>query len=149
MIGFNLGKRFDVIVSLFGAIGYVPSLRPLEQTLLTFARHLAPGGVVIVEPWMLPGEWIDGSRDAHFADEPELKVARMSVSRRDGNVGILNFHYMVAARDGVRTFTEPHRLMLFTEEQYRSAFTGARLSVSTEPAGIAGRVCFIGTAPGP
>lgn len=145
MIGFNLVKKFDAIICLFSAIGYVPSVGLLNQTLATFARHLNPGGVVIVEPWIRPSDWKDGLVDARFANEPDLKVARMSVSRRDGNVSILNYHYMVAARDGIRTFSEPHRLMLFTDEEYRTAFSRARLAVTFEEGGLTGRGLYIGT----
>ncbi|MDP9111156.1 MAG: class I SAM-dependent methyltransferase, partial [Candidatus Eremiobacteraeota bacterium] len=60
MIGFNLGKKFDAITCLFSAIGYVPNAGRLTQTLQTFARHLKPGGVVLVEPWFPPERWIDG-----------------------------------------------------------------------------------------
>lgn len=145
MIGFNLDRRFDAIVSLFGAIAYVPNVRLLEQTMETIYRHLKPGGVVVVEPWLRPQEWHDGLVDARFADEPDLKVARMSVSRRDGNASILNYNFMVAGRDGVRTFNEPHRLMLFTDEEYRRAFARARLAVDYVPGGLTGRGLFVGT----
>lgn len=144
MIGFNLGKKFDVITCLFGAIGYAPNVMRLEQTLQTFARHLKPGGVILVEPWLQPEEWKDGFVQALFVDEPELKVARMSVSRRDANVSILNFHYMVASRDGIRTFTEPHRLTLFTPDEYLRAFEKAGLYVQREENGFDGRELYVG-----
>lgn len=145
MIGFNLTTRFDAIVCLFSSIGYVPNVRLLEQTLETFARHLKPGGVAIVEPWVRPEQWQDGFIDAKFADEPGLKVARMSVNRRDGNVSIVNFNYMVAASDGVRTFAEPHRLVLFTEDEYRRAFERAHFDLVHDAVGLTGRGLFIGT----
>ncbi|MDQ2866094.1 MAG: class I SAM-dependent methyltransferase [Candidatus Eremiobacteraeota bacterium] len=144
MIGFNLGQRFDAIVCLFSSIGYVPNVRLLEQTLETFAKHLKRGGVAIVEPWLRPEEWRDGYVDAAFADEPGLKVARMSVNRRDGNVSIVNFNYMIAASDGVRTFAEPHRLVLFTDSEYRRAFERAGFEIESDPVGLTGRGLFIG-----
>jgi SAM-dependent methyltransferase len=144
MIGFNLGKRFDVILCLFGGIGSVPNTQRLDQTLQTIARHLKPGGVVIVEPWLHPDEWQDGFVHALYVDEPDLKVARMSVSRRDGNVSILNFHYMVASHDGIRTFTEPHRLTLFTDDEYKNAFHRAGLFVEFEEPGLSGRGLYVG-----
>ncbi len=75
-----------------------------------------------------------------------LKVARMNVSRRDGSVSILNFHYMVASDDGVRTFTEAHRLTLFTDEHYREAFRRAGLACEyvDEPAMKPGRGLYVG-----
>jgi ubiquinone/menaquinone biosynthesis C-methylase UbiE len=145
MISFNLGKRFDAIVCMFGAIAYVPNAGRLDQTLQTFVRHLQPGGVAIVQPGVSPAKWIDGGVYARFVDEPDLKVARMNVSRRDGNVAVLNFHYMVASDDGIRTFTEPHRLTLFTDEEYRSAFRKAGLAVELEESGFSGRGVYVGT----
>ncbi len=144
MIGFNLGKRFDVVICMFSAIAYAPNLQRLDQTLQTFARHLKPGGVIIVEPWLRPEDWKDGMVHALFVDDPDLKVARMSVSRRDANVSVLNFHYMVASRDGIRTFTEPHRLTLFNPDDYRNAFRKAGLFVEFEEGGFAGRGLYIG-----
>lgn len=94
---------------------------------------------------MRPEQWQDGFIDAKFADEPGLKVARMSVNRRDGNVSIVNFNYMVAASDGVRNFAEPHRLVLFTEDEYRRAFERARFDLVHDAVGLTGRGLFIGT----
>jgi SAM-dependent methyltransferase len=136
MIGFNLGKRFDVIICLFGSIGYAPNVQRLNQTIQTFSRHLKPGGVVVVEPWVKPEDWKDAQVNALFVNEPELKVARMSVARRDANTSILNFHYMVASRDGIRTFTEPHRLTLFSDQEYREAFRRAGFFFEYEENGL-------------
>ena len=149
MISFNLERRFDAVVCLFSAIGYAPNAGRLDQTLATFARHLRPGGVAIVEPWVTPDRWMDGHVDALFADEPSVKVARMSVSRRDGNVSILNFHYMIAQSDGVRTFNEAHRVTLFTPQEYRQAFLRAGFTVEHDEHGLgSGRGLYIGTLPG-
>ena len=147
MIGFNLGKKFDVLTCLFSAIGYVPNAMRLNQTMQTFARHLKPGGVVLVEPWFPPERWIVGHLNGLFADEPDLKVARMSVSRRDGNVAVLNFHYMVASSDGIKTFTEAHRLTLFTHDEHMAAFRKAGFGVEYDPAGPMGRGLYVGTLP--
>ena len=144
MIGFNLGTRFDVILCLFGAIGYLPNAGRLQQTLLTFVRHLKPGGIVILEPWVRPEQWRDGTLNALYVDEPDLKVARMSISRRDGAVSILNFHFMVASNDGVRTFTEAHRLTLFPLETYAQAFQAAGLEAEFSEDGMTpGRGLFV------
>ena len=119
------------------------------STLALGAARLTPlvtkaDGVIIVEPWVRPEEWKDGTVHALFVDQPEMKVARMSVSRRDGNVSVLNFHYMIASRDGIRTFTEPHRLTLFTAEQYHNAFRKAGLFVEFDEHGFSGRGLYVG-----
>ncbi|MDP9017290.1 MAG: class I SAM-dependent methyltransferase, partial [Candidatus Eremiobacteraeota bacterium] len=145
LISFNLGKKYDAILCLFSSIGYVPNVVRLKQTLITFARHLRPGGVVILEPWHTPEQWVDGHLNALYVDEPELKVARMSVSRRDRNVSIIHFHYMVGKRDGIRTFTEPHRLTLFTHEEYAAAIREAGFKTEFDEQGLSKRGMYIGT----
>jgi SAM-dependent methyltransferase len=147
MIGLNVGRCFDIITCLFSSVAYLPNAPRLDQVVRSFAQHLRPGGVAIVEPWLRPEQWEDGYLTALFVDEPDLKIARMSVSRRDGNVSILNFHFMVAQPDGIRTFTEPHRLTLFTDDEYRAAFEKAGLTVSFDPHGLSGRGLYIGTKP--
>ncbi|GAC1499705.1 MAG: class I SAM-dependent methyltransferase [Vulcanimicrobiaceae bacterium] len=144
LISFNLSTTYDALICLFSSVGYAPDVSRLNQAMRTFARHLRRGGVALVEPWITPDAWKAGSLHALFVDEDDLKIARMSVSRRDGNTSILNFHYMVGSQDGVRTFTEPHRMTLFTDEQYRSALRGAGFSVEHDAAGLTGRGLYIG-----
>jgi ubiquinone/menaquinone biosynthesis C-methylase UbiE len=60
MATFDLGRRFDVIVCLGSAIGAVKTRARLRQTLRTLSRHLQPGGVVIVEPWLTPEAYREG-----------------------------------------------------------------------------------------
>ena len=143
MVSFNLSEKFDAMVCLFSSVGYAPNAPRLNQMLATFAKHLKPGGVAIIEPWFTPEQWVDGTISAVYVDEPTLKIARMNVSRRDGNVAIMNFHFMIASNDGIRTFTEPHRLTLFTQAEYETAFRTARFTVRYDPEGL-GRGLFIG-----
>ncbi len=145
MIHFNLERKFDAIVCLFSSIGYVQEVSRLNQTLATFKRHLKTGGVALVEPWIYPDDWKDGLLTAVYVDEPRLKLARMMVSRRDVNISILNFHYMIGEPDGIRTFTEPHRMGLFTVQEYANAFERAGLNVTYDEEGLIGRGLFIGT----
>lgn len=144
MIGFNLGTRFDVITCLFGSIAYLPTIQRFEQAIANFARHLVPGGIAIVEPWLRPHEWEDGRVGASFADLADVKIARMHVARRDDAVAILNFHYMVGMRDGIRSFEETHRLLILSDEQYRSAFLRAGFELHQGTQVLGGRDLFVG-----
>ncbi|MGH7738141.1 MAG: class I SAM-dependent DNA methyltransferase [Candidatus Tyrphobacter sp.] len=144
MIGFNLGERFDIITCLFGSIAYLPTLQRFEQTIANFARHLVPGGIAIVEPWLRPHEWEDGRVNASFADLPDMKIARMHVNRRDENVALLNFHYMAAMRDGVRSIEETHRLLILSDDQYREAFLHAGFELHAGSQVLGGRDLFVG-----
>jgi SAM-dependent methyltransferase len=147
MADFDLGRRFDAVVCMSSAIGYVKTPERLARAAAAMARHLEPRGVLVVEPWLSPEVWVDGHVGAVFVDELELKIALMNVSERDGTISILNFHYLVATPAGAEHFTERHELGLFTVEQHLDAFRSAGLDVEHDPEGPIGRGLYAGVAP--
>jgi ubiquinone/menaquinone biosynthesis C-methylase UbiE len=144
MVDFDLGRRFDVITCLFSAIGYVQTHTRLFSALKTFARHLQPGGMTIIEPWFEPGVLESGKIHATFVDEPELKIARMNVSRVEGNLSYLDFRYLLGTPKGIEDFSETHVLGVFTSDQYLQAFREAGLRTLHDEAGLDGRGLYIG-----
>jgi SAM-dependent methyltransferase len=146
MVSFDLGKRFDAVVCMFSSIGYVRIEERLRSAIASMARHLEPGGVLVVEPWLAPEDWQDRHVGAVFVDEPELKIARMNIAHRKGDVSIVEFEYLVGTPDGVERFTERHELGLFTVEQYLDAFQGTGLVANHDPEGPMGRGLYVGTA---
>ena len=146
MVDFDLGKRFDAIVCMFSSIGYVRSEERLRSAIAAMAHHLEPGGVLVVEPWLSPEVWVDRHVGAVFVDEPELKIARMNVGQREGDVSIFEFEYLVGTPNGLERFNERHELGLFTVEQYLKAFRAAGLEVDHDPEGPMGRGLYIATA---
>jgi SAM-dependent methyltransferase len=149
MTAFDLGHRFDAVLCLGSAIGYARTLPTLRRTVAGFARHVKPGGVVLVSPWVYPEEWIDGHLGAEFVDLPAIKVAQFAVSGRNGRMSTLDFHYLVAEAGTVETFSERHELGLFTDAEYRAAFTAAGLAVSWLPGALADSGLYAGVLPLP
>jgi SAM-dependent methyltransferase len=146
MADFDLGKRFDAVVCMFSSIGYVRTEKRLRSALASMARHLEPGGVLVVEPWLSPEVWLDRHVAAVFVDESELKIARMNVAQREGNLSMFEFEYLVGTPDGIERFSEPHELGLFTVDQYLEAFRAAGLEAAHDPEGPMGRGHYIATA---
>jgi SAM-dependent methyltransferase len=145
MADFDLGKRFDAVVCMFSSIGYVRTAERLRSAVASMARHLEPGGVLVVEPWLSPEVWVDRHVGALFVDQPELKIARMNVGEREGNLSIFEFEYLVGTPNGLERFNERHELGLFTVEQYLEAFRAAGLEVDHDPEGPMGRGLYIGS----
>jgi SAM-dependent methyltransferase len=143
MTALDLGRRFDVVTCLFSSIGYVGTVSRLEQAVARMAAHLEPGGVLIVEPWLSPDAWIADRPHLLAVDEPDLKIARMTVSGRDGRLAIMNFEYLVGTPAGIASFSERHEAALFTDEEYRAAFAAAGLTVDRDPEGLIGRGLYI------
>jgi ubiquinone/menaquinone biosynthesis C-methylase UbiE len=117
MIEFDLGHRFDALICLGSSIGYACMLERLRQTARTFARHIEPGGIAVVEPWFTPEVWEDGRISADLREGPGVKIARMLVSGRCDRISTLDIHYLVGRRQGVESIVEHHELGLFTVEE--------------------------------
>lgn len=143
MRDFDLGKTYDVILCLFSSIGYVKTLTNVIQTLACFKRHLNQSGVILVEPWFTPDVWQVGSMHMLPAETDDLKVCRINTSSREGNISILDFHYLVGTDEKVEYFTERHELGLFTVEEMMTAFSDSGLDVRYDPDGLTGRGLFI------
>lgn len=147
MRDFRLGRRFDAVTCLFSAVGYLTTLDDLRGAAYSFAEHLQPGGVLLVEPWFEPEAWIDGHLHALLVDDEDLKLARLSRAGRAGDLSLLDLHYVVATRERGEHFDERHTLRLHSRDEYRAALADAGLTVEHDPEGLIGRGLWIGTKP--
>ena len=114
MVNMDLGKSFDVITCLFSSIGYVKTYSNLEKTLNGFSRHLFSGGVAIIEPWFTKDVYSVGRPSMTVYEDDDLKIARVNVSEIDGDVSVMDMHYLIAERGKkVKHFVDRHELGLF------------------------------------
>jgi SAM-dependent methyltransferase len=152
MRSFTLSGKYDAILCMFSSIGFVVTIENLRRTAATFAHHLEPGGVIVVEPWVQPHAFIDGHVGAFFIDQPSLKVARINSSKVVGKSSMIHHQYLVGCDGRVEHFTEEHELGLFTNEEYLEAFQSAGLEArfqATNPKGrtLYNRGLYIATKP--
>ena len=147
MTSFDLGRCFDVVTCLFSAIGYAGTEEKLRAAIGAMARHLEPGGVLIVEPWLEPRDWKPGHLHLLTVDEPDVKIARATVAGLEETTSIMDFHYLVLTRAGAQRFSEHHEAALFTRDQYTAAFETAGLAVERDEEGLIGRGLYLGAAP--
>lgn len=150
MVDFALNRRFDVVTCLFSAIGYVRTLARMQAAILNMARHLEPGGLLVVEPWFTPDRYWTGTITTNFVDEPDLKIVWMYASEVEGRVSVLDQHFLVGtpgAPGRVEHFTERHELGLFTHEEQMEAFGRAGLEARHDPEGLFKRGLYLGLRP--
>jgi ubiquinone/menaquinone biosynthesis C-methylase UbiE len=144
MVDFKLKSKFDIIVCLFSAVGYVKTKSRLQKTINNMSQHLLPGGVLLVEPWFTPSQWHLGRVYVTEVKTPDAKIVRMSHSSQKGNVSIIDFHYLIGTSKGIERDAEILELGLFTKKEYLDAFRSAGLKVVHDPFGVDGRGLYIG-----
>lgn len=149
MRSFSLSSQFDVVTCLFSSIGYIEDTEELNQAISCMARHLTPGGVLMVERWLLPERFENGHLSADGAISDCLAVARTVRSWREGSRSVLNMTYLVQPLgQNAFMYNETHHLTLFTAEEYKNAFTVSGLEdVYVDVAGLTGRGLVVGTKP--
>jgi len=144
MTNFDIETRFDVVTCLFSSIGYVRTLRRLRLAIRSMVRHLEPGGLLIVEPWITPENWHSNTIHSLFIDEPELKIARVSTSFTRGKLSVFDLHHLIGTPEGTEHVVEHHEMGLFETEEMVSVMEEEGLSVEYDPEGLTGRGLYIG-----
>ena len=136
MSAFDLPDRYDAVICLFSSIGYLRTLDRLMSALRCFRRHLAPGGIVVVEPWFSPG-FLDptriGRNEAEIGGERIVRTNRVEI---EGRVSRLLFDYEITGASGTRHAEEIHELGLFTTEEILTSFRAAGLDAKHDPVGL-------------
>lgn len=144
---FNLSSSYDIITCLFSSIGYMGTIEDLEKAVANMARHLVPGGVLIIEPWLTPDVWKPGTVHALFIDDPELKIARVNTSVTQGQLSVFDLHHLVGTPEKTFHFVEHHEMGLYTIEETTAAFENANLATTYDAGGPTGRGLYIGVRP--
>jgi dTDP-3-amino-3,6-dideoxy-alpha-D-glucopyranose N,N-dimethyltransferase/dTDP-3-amino-3,4,6-trideoxy-alpha-D-glucopyranose N,N-dimethyltransferase len=130
MRDFSLDRRFSAVTCMFSSIGYVGDEARLRETLSCLARHLEPGGVLLVEAWWTPGEFLDRHVAGDTLTVGDRTISRVSHTVRVGDVSRMEVHWLVAdPANGARHVVERHELTLFERAQYEDAFARAGCTV--------------------
>jgi SAM-dependent methyltransferase len=142
---FDLRRRFDAVTCLFSSVGYLRPLDEMRRGVANLARHLAPGGVMVIEPWITPDRWRD---DLGFGievrEDGDARLVRMTHEWRVGRTTELDMHYLHGSLSGIVHNAEHHILELYTFEEYRGAAEDAGCEVEMDEEGLIGRGLVIG-----
>lgn len=121
MTAFELGAKFDIIVNLYGSIGFVPSFESMCASLMCVNKHLAENGVFILTPWSTKEE-IKNGLVAKSKKDGLSGFCRMETVRRvsDDKVQV-EMHHLVANELDVKYNKTVSTVTLFSESEYVSA----------------------------
>jgi SAM-dependent methyltransferase len=149
MVDFDMGKQYDVVLCLFSSIGYLQTEENLDRAITNMAKHLKPGGVLIIEPWLKEEYLRNGHAPSlETGSNGHISVARMNHLGRDGKLTTLNLHHMVGNGGSIEHFLERHTLAMFTDQDFTDAYTKAGLGIEIDPVGFRNnRGLYIGKKP--
>ena len=137
MIHMRLEKQFDIITCLFSSIGYVKTWKNLQKTWETFALHLKKGGVAVVEPWFTREQYKIGLPCMTTYEDENIKIARLNVANAEGNISVMDMHYLVAEKDQeVKYFQDHHEIGMFDIDQTLEIMRRAGFNAEFSPDGL-------------
>jgi SAM-dependent methyltransferase len=146
MCAFSTGHHYDAVLCLFSSIGYARTPDRLAAALGCFRRHLADGGLVVVEPWFTPETMKPSHESSLTVEAPPLQIVRRSRTHVTSRLSELTFEYEITGPEGTSRATEHHELGLFTVEEMLDGFARAGMAVSHDPTGLNGRGLYLGRA---
>ena len=135
MEDFDLGRTFDAVTCLFSSIGYMRTEGRLRRAVAAMARHVAPGGVLVIEPWLQEENLEPPYLRHHTIEQDDLILVRTNTHTVRDHVSRMQFAYVVTTPHGSEFFTEEHEMGLFTPEQFAAALAAAGLEGEWDPVG--------------
>jgi hypothetical protein len=105
--------------------------------------HLEPGGVLIIEPFFPPDRFWTGTITANHGEADDIRVAWMYTSERDGDLGVLDIHYLVGTPERVEYFRERLEQGLFPHELYVRTFVRLGLTSEFDEEGLRSRGLYL------
>jgi SAM-dependent methyltransferase len=144
LMNFDLGRTYDVVICLFSAIGIVKTFRFLEAAITCMARHVRPGGALIVEPWFTPDLWHPTAPFILVGELETSKVYRLSHSAKKGHLSLLLHHYLKTTPNRIEHYRERIELGLFSRDEMTWAFEFADMAVHYDAEGLMGRGLYVG-----
>lgn len=118
MADFDLDMKFDVVISLFHALGYQTANESLAKTFRNAYRHLKKGGLFIFDFWYGPAVLTDRPQPrARNIRDNSLEVRRISRPSLNTDENIVDIKYEIRAKDKrahtACRITELHRMRYF------------------------------------
>lgn len=144
MANFKLSEQYDVIISLFSAIGYVKTVERLNQTIASAKKHLLSGGMLMIEPWFTPEDFEIHRNDVLFGETESTKACRMRESIIKNHIASIKEHILISHAGQVAHFTSEHEFGLFTAQQITHTLNAYQFETVYFEHGLTGRGLYIG-----
>ena len=120
---FNLKEKFDSVISMFAAIGYINNNKDLKNAVNCVREHLKPGGLFIFDCWNGIGVMHDfPTSRTREVEKNNLKIIRKSYPYMDfmGHICTVEFDINIIKDDKiVESFKEKHNVRFFFPQEIK------------------------------
>ena len=127
---FDLGRRFDAVVCVGNSVACLDSTDDLDAAVARMAAHLAPGGVLVMEPWFFSAAFLAGRVDGHLHRRDGRVVAQLTRCTADGERIRMAARFVVADETGFHEFDEVLSARAFPRTAYTDALSRAGLDAA-------------------
>ena len=130
----RLGKKFDVVISLFHVMSYQTSNSDLAAAFATAREHVKTGGAFIFDCWYGPAvlkQW-PSVTEKHLSDD-STEVHRIATPEIHVNENIVDVNYTVVVKDKStdvsETLRETHRMRYLFKPEIEQALSAAGMKL--------------------
>ncbi len=115
---FDLGKKYDVITSLFHVTSYLTSNDDMKNYLISIKKHLVDNGLFVFDFWYGPAVLAENPvvRVKRLEDE-KIRVTRIAEPEMHFNENIIDVNYEILIEDkisvGIEKVKEQHNIRYF------------------------------------
>lgn len=115
----NLGKKFDVVLSLFHVVSYQISNKDVSDVFSSARNHLNPGGLFIFDCWYTPAVYKNyPTNRSRVVENDKLKIYRFAEPTIISDKNIVNVSYKIFVEDltlkTIDMFEELHPMRHFS-----------------------------------
>ncbi len=140
----DYGRTFHALICVFSSLAYMDTEAKLGRALDNFARHLEPGGVVVIDGWLRPEHAIDRYKSVETHEGEGVILTRSALTFvRDGRTEMIMGHTLVTD-DRIEYFEEVHSMGLYADRVYLDALGDSGFTDLSVEAGFEGRGRFVG-----
>lgn len=120
MARFDLRRRFDATVCMFGGFGHLRSAREVRSHFASVRDHLAADGTYMFEFWHEPAAFDFHQSYVHRPGQPELiRLDESRTDRRRHQLAMTFRFFVLSGGQVVDRFTEVHIARLYTVPEMR------------------------------
>jgi 2-polyprenyl-3-methyl-5-hydroxy-6-metoxy-1,4-benzoquinol methylase len=121
---FNFKQKYDAVITMFSAIGYITKNKDLKSTFKSIKNHLKPSGLIIIDCWNGLGviNKLPSSRTKEVkTNNYKIKRTSYPTLNAEEHTSHVKFNFEVEKDNTlIDSFTEDHLVRFFFPQELRS-----------------------------